>query len=330
MLVNEYQKLASRTECDQMASRRRMHNGRQVQANEPDTTPIRLNHSVIGLAGEVGELASLIQKWIYYGKQYDPEELKKQFMLEFGDALWYIAEGLNALGLDMNDVMEANIAKLQTRYPEKYTDHHAQEENRNRVEEEKAIEGIKPLIAPTPKVFKGVETKCKHCSGTGKIEVSDGEGGSGPTVCGMCSGRGIVWNREIGKPKPFKSFAAMLHGDPRPRPDDHPNPFGYNDPIPGVDPKSVDGEEDIHQIKEPTVGIGRFQEPPPYHMGRNPPEVTTVMSWEQKLLAEPLKPNGCEKCHGSGYHRYPDFLDGTPNFSNSAPCSYCDGKGVKG
>jgi uncharacterized protein (TIGR02996 family) len=35
----------------------------------------------------------------------------------------------------------------------------------------------------------------------------------------------------------------------------------------------------------------------------------------------------CERCEGSGYHRYPDFDDGTPNYSDTAPCSRCHGKG---
>ena len=35
----------------------------------------------------------------------------------------------------------------------------------------------------------------------------------------------------------------------------------------------------------------------------------------------------CKDCRGTGYHRYEDFPDGTPNFSDSAACSYCKGSG---
>lgn len=38
----------------------------------------------------------------------------------------------------------------------------------------------------------------------------------------------------------------------------------------------------------------------------------------------------CMKCDGSGYKRYPDFEDGTPNYSDSAPCSDCHGAGHTG
>lgn len=135
---DEYQRLAGRTECDQHRSLERM----APYSGPQDLIPIRVNHSVVGLAGEVGELASLVQKWIYYGKRFgetEPEHweaLRHQFALEFGDALWYIAEGLNALDLSMSAVMKQNIAKLKVRYPDKYTDWHAADENRDRGKEE--------------------------------------------------------------------------------------------------------------------------------------------------------------------------------------------------
>lgn len=134
MNPTEYQKLAGRTECDQDESRKRMF--RAAHADNK-TIPIRINHSIIGLAGEVGELAAILQKWIYYGKAFTMEELKAKLGEEFGDCLWYIAEGLNALGLDMTEVMQANITKLRVRYPDKYSDHHA--EHRNLAAEERAL-----------------------------------------------------------------------------------------------------------------------------------------------------------------------------------------------
>lgn len=35
----------------------------------------------------------------------------------------------------------------------------------------------------------------------------------------------------------------------------------------------------------------------------------------------------CAECLGTGFHRYEDHKDGTPNFSDSAPCSWCRGTG---
>jgi hypothetical protein len=39
--------------------------------------------------------------------------------------LWYIAVVANNLGIDLDSVAYENIAKLQARYPEKYTDQDA-------------------------------------------------------------------------------------------------------------------------------------------------------------------------------------------------------------
>lgn len=149
MTPNEYQKLAERTECDQLKSRLRMFGVPKV--GKPLMTPkqnIRLNHSVLGMAGEVGELAAVVERHVYYGQELDRDGAVE----ELGDALWYLAEACNALGVSLEDVMRANIRKLQARYPEKYTDYHAAEENRDRSAERNAV--VEPVyggivICPT-------------------------------------------------------------------------------------------------------------------------------------------------------------------------------------
>jgi NTP pyrophosphatase (non-canonical NTP hydrolase) len=152
MTPNEYQQLAARTECNQSNSLANMSHGLACngeglsKVRQQDLLSIRLNHSIIGLSGEVGELASLLQKWIYYNKQFTPEELTLKLSEEYGDALWYVAEGLNALGVSMEDVMQRNIEKLKIRYPDKYTDWHAAHENRKLKEEESALR----IHEPTP------------------------------------------------------------------------------------------------------------------------------------------------------------------------------------
>lgn len=135
MNANEYQQLAARTECDQMASRHRMHG--VTNPVKVDLTPVRLNHAVLGLAGEVGELAGAVERWIYYGKDLDYVNVSE----ELGDCLWYIALACNALGLDMGLVMQANIYKLCKRYPDRYNDAAADPANRDRAAERAATEG---------------------------------------------------------------------------------------------------------------------------------------------------------------------------------------------
>ena len=96
MTGNEYQKLAMRT-CG-------------IPAGRPDD---RLRHAVLGLASEAGEVAGMLQK-VYQGHPFDPQHAQK----ELGDCLWMIAEACEALGVDMDEVMQQNIDKLRARYPD--------------------------------------------------------------------------------------------------------------------------------------------------------------------------------------------------------------------
>lgn len=138
MTPDEYQKLAGRTECNQVAASDRLSVEGQVPGPLRDLAMarVRLNHAVVGLAGEVGELAGAVEGWVYYGKDLDVKNVKE----ELGDLCWYIAEACNALGISLSNVMEANILKLQVRYPEKYTDDAAA--NRDLEAEAKALESL--------------------------------------------------------------------------------------------------------------------------------------------------------------------------------------------
>ena len=96
MDANEYQRLAMRTLNPEL-------DGTQV-----------LTNAVMGLAGESGEVADIVKKHLFHGHELDREALEA----ELGDVCWYVAEAATALGLELGDVLEANIAKLQARYPE--------------------------------------------------------------------------------------------------------------------------------------------------------------------------------------------------------------------
>lgn len=141
MDFNEYQRLASRTECDQRKALVRMWAGaRQLppdgmeeavnSATDEQLRNIRLNHSVAGMVAEVGEASTLLQKVVYHGKPFD-EGMRTKLIEEYGDILWYLAEGVSVLGLNLEDVASANVAKLARRYPERYSDWHADRDNRD-------------------------------------------------------------------------------------------------------------------------------------------------------------------------------------------------------
>lgn len=124
----EYQKLAERTECNQEKA--------AVRYREEADWFIRVDHAQKGLSGEVGEIAGALERYIHYGQEpLDIPNIKE----ELGDVLWYVALMCNALGFDLGDVMECNIHKLKKRYPDKYSDFQALEENRDREAERAAM-----------------------------------------------------------------------------------------------------------------------------------------------------------------------------------------------
>ena len=96
MNINEYQKLAMRTINPKL-----------------DKMDMLIN-SVMGLCGESGEAIDIVKKWFAHGHELDKEHLAK----ELGDIAWYLAEAATALGLNLEDIFQANIEKLKKRYPE--------------------------------------------------------------------------------------------------------------------------------------------------------------------------------------------------------------------
>lgn len=66
-----------------------------------------------GLSGEVGEIADMVKKWAWHGKELDPTRMAD----ELGDVLWYVADLASACGLSLSAVAAGNVAKLERRYP---------------------------------------------------------------------------------------------------------------------------------------------------------------------------------------------------------------------
>ncbi len=134
MTPNDYLRLAARTECDNEKPRERLYG--LLTTDTPVLFPTRLLHAILGMQDEIGEISKAMKGWIYYGKPLDCLNLVE----ELGDLLWFVALACNTLGVDMeNALMEANIRKLQVRFPEKFTEALAQEASRRREEERLAI-----------------------------------------------------------------------------------------------------------------------------------------------------------------------------------------------
>lgn len=96
MEINEYQKLAMRT-----------------LNTEIEKKELILNASM-GLCGESGEVIDLVKKHLFQGHDLDEEVLIK----ELGDVAWYLAEAATALNVDISEILEKNIKKLENRFPD--------------------------------------------------------------------------------------------------------------------------------------------------------------------------------------------------------------------
>lgn len=96
MTINEYQTLAMRTLNPALSEKDVLING------------------VMGLCGESGEAIDLVKKHLSQGHPLDREKLAK----ELGDVAWYLAETAYAIGYDLETVLQGNIEKLKSRYPE--------------------------------------------------------------------------------------------------------------------------------------------------------------------------------------------------------------------
>lgn len=100
-----------------------------------DTPLTDIVHMLFGMSTEVGELTDVFKKFIAYGKEVDAVNVVE----ELGDILYYIASFCRIYGVPLSDVIARNIAKLETRYPEKFTEYHAN--NRNLEKEREQLEG---------------------------------------------------------------------------------------------------------------------------------------------------------------------------------------------
>lgn len=149
MNTNDYQRSALRTMADQNLIRERNYAGIDKKGDMQIISTralTQLDNAARGMAGDVGEVNGCVQKCLEYGQQLDLVNLKE----ELGDVLWRIVQACDAVGFTLEEVMEANIAKLAKRYPDKYTDFLAAEENRDREGERQAISQLLQIGDPFP------------------------------------------------------------------------------------------------------------------------------------------------------------------------------------
>jgi len=91
-------------------------------------------HMLFGMETEIAELSDIYKKHIAYKKDIDWVNAKE----ELGDLLFYVASFCRINNFDLEEILETNVKKLESRYPNKFTEYHAL--NRNLPKERKILE----------------------------------------------------------------------------------------------------------------------------------------------------------------------------------------------
>ena len=103
MTPNDYQQAALRTVPGDLPPERLLLNG------------------LMGLNGEAGEAIDILKKHLFQGHELDTEHMAK----ELGDVAWYLAVSANAIGYDLETIMQMNVDKLKARYPDGFDAEHS-------------------------------------------------------------------------------------------------------------------------------------------------------------------------------------------------------------
>ncbi|KKL96840.1 hypothetical protein LCGC14_1840420, partial [marine sediment metagenome] len=186
----------------------------------------RVLHSALGCGDESGELIKIIKDHLFYGKELTFTALKE----EYGDLLWFIAQGLNAMNSSFEEVMAMNISKLRKRYPHKFE--HSKAINRDvsaelavlerfitdmHQEEQSADLGHAPI--DNAEIWRGSPlTTCQICQQQISKRFVDGKvkGGSWGIMCPTCHATNGV-GLGTGKGQEYVKVGTTFIKAPRPK-----------------------------------------------------------------------------------------------------------------
>ena len=76
----------------------------------------RLLTAATGLAGECGEFNEIVKKCLFQGKSMDEDRII-HLRKELGDIMWYIAQACLSLNTSIEEIIDMNTVKLESRYP---------------------------------------------------------------------------------------------------------------------------------------------------------------------------------------------------------------------
>ena len=76
----------------------------------------RLLTAAVGMSAEAGEFTEVIKKILFQGKPVTEENLF-HLKRELGDIMWYVAQACIGLDTTIDEIIEMNVEKLESRYP---------------------------------------------------------------------------------------------------------------------------------------------------------------------------------------------------------------------
>lgn len=86
-------------------------------AGRCDTHKDEVMNAVLGLGGEAGEVVDQVKKMYYHNQKPDGFHREK-IISELGDSFFYHIKFMELMGITLEECLEDNKRKLQSRHPE--------------------------------------------------------------------------------------------------------------------------------------------------------------------------------------------------------------------
>ena len=77
----------------------------------------RLLTAAVGMCAEAGEFTEVVKKIIFQGKPVNEDNLF-HMKRELGDIMWYMMQACMGLETCLDEIIEMNVEKLSSRYPD--------------------------------------------------------------------------------------------------------------------------------------------------------------------------------------------------------------------
>ena len=103
--------------CDRMDYLRGDYTMQGNKVIDQEIDMARLMTALIGMMAESGEFAEVVKKKVFQANSKFSVDEIFHMKRELGDVLWYWVQGCKALGFTPDEVMDENIRKLESRYP---------------------------------------------------------------------------------------------------------------------------------------------------------------------------------------------------------------------